>query len=123
MEAATLTTLHCPLHPQSCFAVVLGGPEETGRLLEHKFDYILFTGEKALALEQGAQQTAGQGGLWREGLWPWVRPGPWELPCGIGSLKDRKAKGRCQLPPPHMPQLRGIPLPCPQGALVWARLS
>ncbi|XP_004598279.2 aldehyde dehydrogenase family 3 member B2-like isoform X2 [Ochotona princeps] len=29
---------------QSCFAVVLGGPEETGRLLEHKFDYILFTG-------------------------------------------------------------------------------
>ncbi|XP_039696592.1 aldehyde dehydrogenase family 3 member B1 isoform X2 [Pteropus medius] len=29
---------------QSCFAVVLGGPEETGRLLEHKFDYIMFTG-------------------------------------------------------------------------------
>ncbi|XP_015987432.2 aldehyde dehydrogenase family 3 member B2 isoform X3 [Rousettus aegyptiacus] len=29
---------------QSCFAVVLGGPEETGRLLEHKFDYIFFTG-------------------------------------------------------------------------------
>ncbi|TKC36669.1 hypothetical protein EI555_010788 [Monodon monoceros] len=28
---------------QSCFAVVLGGPEETGQLLEHKFDYILFT--------------------------------------------------------------------------------
>lgn len=25
--------------------MVLGGPEETGRLLEHKFDYIFFTGE------------------------------------------------------------------------------
>ncbi|XP_059958762.1 aldehyde dehydrogenase family 3 member B1 isoform X1 [Mesoplodon densirostris] len=29
---------------QSCFAVVLGGPQETGQLLEHKFDYIFFTG-------------------------------------------------------------------------------
>ncbi|XP_069326407.1 aldehyde dehydrogenase family 3 member B2 isoform X2 [Eulemur rufifrons] len=29
---------------QSCFAVVLGGPQETEQLLEHKFDYILFTG-------------------------------------------------------------------------------
>ncbi|XP_036918413.1 aldehyde dehydrogenase family 3 member B1 isoform X2 [Sturnira hondurensis] len=29
---------------QSCFAVALGGPEETGKLLEHKFDYIFFTG-------------------------------------------------------------------------------
>ncbi|XP_046500615.1 aldehyde dehydrogenase family 3 member B2-like isoform X2 [Equus quagga] len=29
---------------QSCFAVMLGGPEETGQLLEHKFDYIFFTG-------------------------------------------------------------------------------
>ncbi|KAL0629702.1 Aldehyde dehydrogenase family 3 member B1 [Plecturocebus cupreus] len=29
---------------QSCFAVVLGGPAETGQLLEHKFDYIFFTG-------------------------------------------------------------------------------
>nr|XP_023415296.1 aldehyde dehydrogenase family 3 member B1 isoform X2 [Loxodonta africana]XP_023415297.1 aldehyde dehydrogenase family 3 member B1 isoform X2 [Loxodonta africana] len=29
---------------QSCFAVVLGGPEETGQLLENKFDYIFFTG-------------------------------------------------------------------------------
>ncbi|XP_035316708.1 aldehyde dehydrogenase family 3 member B3 [Cricetulus griseus] len=29
---------------QSCFAVVLGGPEETGQLLTHKFDYIFFTG-------------------------------------------------------------------------------
>ncbi|KAM5248310.1 aldehyde dehydrogenase family 3 member B1 isoform 2-T2 [Ctenodactylus gundi] len=29
---------------QNCFAVVLGGPEETGRLLEHRFDYIFFTG-------------------------------------------------------------------------------
>ena len=24
---------------------MLGGPEETGKLLEHKFDYIFFTGE------------------------------------------------------------------------------
>ncbi|KAB0404649.1 hypothetical protein E2I00_000657 [Balaenoptera physalus] len=30
---------------KSCFAVVLGGPQETGQLLEHKFDYIFFTGE------------------------------------------------------------------------------
>ncbi|XP_039091365.1 aldehyde dehydrogenase family 3 member B1 isoform X2 [Hyaena hyaena] len=29
---------------QSCFAVVLGGPQETGQLLQHKFDYIFFTG-------------------------------------------------------------------------------
>ncbi|KAM6158063.1 aldehyde dehydrogenase family 3 member B1 isoform 1-T1 [Rhynchocyon petersi] len=29
---------------QSCFSVVLGGPEETGQLLEHRFDYIFFTG-------------------------------------------------------------------------------
>ncbi|XP_058382216.1 aldehyde dehydrogenase family 3 member B1 [Diceros bicornis minor] len=29
---------------QSCFAAVLGGPEETGQLLEHRFDYIFFTG-------------------------------------------------------------------------------
>ncbi|XP_008145077.2 aldehyde dehydrogenase family 3 member B1 [Eptesicus fuscus] len=29
---------------RSCFAVVMGGPEETGQLLEHKFDYIFFTG-------------------------------------------------------------------------------
>ncbi|GAB1301976.1 Aldehyde dehydrogenase family 3 member B2 [Apodemus speciosus] len=29
---------------QSCFTVVLGGPEETGQLLKHKFDYIFFTG-------------------------------------------------------------------------------
>ncbi|XP_014648558.1 PREDICTED: aldehyde dehydrogenase family 3 member B2-like isoform X2 [Ceratotherium simum simum] len=29
---------------QSCFAVMLGGPKETGQLLEHKFDYIFFTG-------------------------------------------------------------------------------
>lgn len=34
---------------QSCFAVVLGGPEETGQLLEHKFDYIFFTGEEPAA--------------------------------------------------------------------------
>ncbi|XP_027973999.1 aldehyde dehydrogenase family 3 member B2 isoform X1 [Eumetopias jubatus] len=29
---------------QSCFAVVLGGPQETQQLLEHKFDYVFFTG-------------------------------------------------------------------------------
>uniref|UniRef100_A0A8C5XFR8 Aldehyde dehydrogenase 3 family member B1 n=1 Tax=Microcebus murinus TaxID=30608 RepID=A0A8C5XFR8_MICMU len=29
---------------QSCFAVVLGGPQEMGQLLEHRFDYIFFTG-------------------------------------------------------------------------------
>lgn len=29
--------------------MVLGGPEETGQLLQHKFDYIFFTGEDALA--------------------------------------------------------------------------
>uniref|UniRef100_A0A8C5P388 Aldehyde dehydrogenase n=1 Tax=Jaculus jaculus TaxID=51337 RepID=A0A8C5P388_JACJA len=28
----------------SCFAVVLGGPQETGQLLECRFDYIFFTG-------------------------------------------------------------------------------
>lgn len=34
---------------QSCFAVVLGGPEETQQLLEHKFDYIFFTGSTRVA--------------------------------------------------------------------------
>nr|XP_040139953.1 aldehyde dehydrogenase family 3 member B1 isoform X2 [Ictidomys tridecemlineatus] len=29
---------------QSCLAVALGGPAETARLLEHRFDYIFFTG-------------------------------------------------------------------------------
>ncbi|XP_003468358.2 aldehyde dehydrogenase family 3 member B1 [Cavia porcellus] len=29
---------------QSCFVVALGGPEETKKLLEHRFDYIFFTG-------------------------------------------------------------------------------
>lgn len=29
---------------QNCFAVVQGGPEETGQLLKHKFDYVFFTG-------------------------------------------------------------------------------
>ncbi|XP_010634084.1 aldehyde dehydrogenase family 3 member B2 [Fukomys damarensis] len=29
---------------QSCFAVVVGGSQETQKLLEHKFDYIFFTG-------------------------------------------------------------------------------
>lgn len=38
---------------QSCFAVVLGGPEETGQLLEHKFDYIFFTGEEPAAGGRG----------------------------------------------------------------------
>ncbi|EDM12327.1 rCG47520 [Rattus norvegicus] len=33
---------------QSCFAVVLGGPEETGQLLKHKFDYIFFTAPTVL---------------------------------------------------------------------------
>ncbi|XP_019500718.1 PREDICTED: aldehyde dehydrogenase family 3 member B1-like [Hipposideros armiger] len=34
---------------QSYFAVVLGGPEETQQLLEHKFDYIFFTGSTRVA--------------------------------------------------------------------------
>ncbi|XP_006860902.1 PREDICTED: aldehyde dehydrogenase family 3 member B1 isoform X2 [Chrysochloris asiatica] len=29
---------------QSCFSVVLGGPEDMGKVLENKFDYIFFTG-------------------------------------------------------------------------------
>lgn len=36
---------------QSCFAVVLGGPQETGQLLEEKFDYIFFTGETHSVLQ------------------------------------------------------------------------
>ncbi|XP_062972903.1 aldehyde dehydrogenase family 3 member B1 [Elgaria multicarinata webbii] len=36
-------TLPCYLDPEA-FAVVTGGPEETGKLLENKFDYIFFTG-------------------------------------------------------------------------------
>lgn len=52
----------CAPHPQSCFAVVLGGPEETGRLLEHRFDYIFFTGEARAGL--GATDPGGRGGGW-----------------------------------------------------------
>lgn len=33
---------------QSCFAVALGGPEEMARLLEHRFDYIFFTGSPSV---------------------------------------------------------------------------
>lgn len=39
------------LPPQSCFAVVLGGPQETGQLLEHRFDYIFFTGKALVWLQ------------------------------------------------------------------------
>lgn len=62
---------HPPL--QSCFAVVLGGPQETGRLLEHKFDYIFFTGEGPAAggRLRGAH---GMGGV--RGLSPVPPPGP-----------------------------------------------
>lgn len=38
--------------------MVVGGPEKTGQLLEHKFDYIFFTGEDLL-------QAVGAG--WRVG--------------------------------------------------------
>ena len=50
---------------QSCFAVVLGGPQETGRLLEHKFDYIFFTGEGPAARGRsgGARGMGGARGL------------------------------------------------------------
>lgn len=36
--------------------MVLGGPEETGQLLKHKFDYIFFTGK------DGPGQDPGDGG-------------------------------------------------------------
>uniref|UniRef100_A0A8C0WIS5 Aldehyde dehydrogenase n=1 Tax=Castor canadensis TaxID=51338 RepID=A0A8C0WIS5_CASCN len=40
-----LVTLLPQYLDKSCFAVVLGGPQETGQLLKHKFDYIFFTGK------------------------------------------------------------------------------
>uniref|UniRef100_A0A8C9J5B7 Aldehyde dehydrogenase 3 family member B1 n=1 Tax=Panthera tigris altaica TaxID=74533 RepID=A0A8C9J5B7_PANTA len=53
-NCVVLKPSECPVSPgssllppwshQSCFAVVLGGPQEMGQLLEHKFDYIFFTG-------------------------------------------------------------------------------
>ena len=33
--------------------MVLGGPEETGQLLKHKFDYIFFTGEDGPGQDPG----------------------------------------------------------------------
>uniref|UniRef100_A0A8D1P870 Aldehyde dehydrogenase domain-containing protein n=1 Tax=Sus scrofa TaxID=9823 RepID=A0A8D1P870_PIG len=75
---------------QSCFAVVLGGPEETGQLLEHKFDHIFFTGE----------EQAAHGRFWRECRMGEVRglsPAP---PSGVLS----PAAGRC-LPTFHCPAL------------------
>lgn len=53
-----------PLSPpslQSCFAVMLGGPQETGQLLEHKFDYIFFTGESLLRVAGLGAGMAGRG--------------------------------------------------------------
>lgn len=38
--------------------MVLGGPEETGQLLEHKFDYIFFTGEDGPASVLGGAGTS-----------------------------------------------------------------
>lgn len=64
--------VHPPL--QSCFAVVLGGPQETGRLLEHKFDYIFFTGEGQLP---GAGRGSAQDGRGeRPEASPTLRPCP-----------------------------------------------
>ncbi|KAG8125357.1 hypothetical protein E2320_020699, partial [Naja naja] len=42
-ERLLAEALPCYLDPQT-FAVVTAGPEETGRLLENKFDYIFYTG-------------------------------------------------------------------------------
>lgn len=39
--------------------MVLGGPEETGQLLEHKFDYIFFTGEEPAAGGWGRMEGGG----------------------------------------------------------------
>lgn len=33
---------------QDCFQVVTGGPEDTQKLLEQRFDYIFFTGSTAV---------------------------------------------------------------------------
>ena len=33
--------------------MVLGGPEETGQLLKHKFDYIFFTGKESPVQDPG----------------------------------------------------------------------
>uniref|UniRef100_A0A8C5RYJ4 Aldehyde dehydrogenase n=1 Tax=Laticauda laticaudata TaxID=8630 RepID=A0A8C5RYJ4_LATLA len=44
-EMLLAKTLPCYMDPQT-FAVVAAGPEETGKLLENKFDYIFFTGSK-----------------------------------------------------------------------------
>lgn len=45
---------------QSCFTVVLGGPQETGQLLEHKFDYIFFTGKAPRWLQPPQPKREGQ---------------------------------------------------------------
>ncbi|KAK2100021.1 hypothetical protein P7K49_021369 [Saguinus oedipus] len=55
---------------QSCFAVVLGGPQETGQLLEHRFDYIFFTDQ--------AGSSPGPPGPLRKGWSPTYRAIP---PC------------------------------------------
>ncbi|NXR59222.1 AL3B1 dehydrogenase, partial [Rhadina sibilatrix] len=46
-ERLIAETLSCYLD-NDCFAVVTGGVPETTRLLENKFDYIFFTGEKLM---------------------------------------------------------------------------
>ncbi|KAL7991918.1 hypothetical protein Chor_016174 [Crotalus horridus] len=46
-EKLLAEALPCYLDPQT-FAVVTAGPEETGKLLENKFDYIFYTGNNSV---------------------------------------------------------------------------
>ena len=128
-----------PTPLQSCFAVVLGGPEKTGKLLEHEFDYIFFTGEGGPSWCPGERgmlgkrlEKAGEGGgdgqqcgaslmaiIW--GRWAWK--------CGVlgqqggGRSQCVSQDGARKAVPEPSGQEQLSQIPCSQGALQLARLS
>lgn len=128
-----------PAPLQSCFAVVLGGPEETGQLLEHEFDYIFFTGEGGPGWCPGERgmlkkrlEKAGEGGgdgqrcgaslmviIW--GRWAW-QGGVLGLQGGGRSQWVSQDGARKVVPEPSS-QEQLSQIPCSQGPLELARLS
>ncbi|XP_057409913.1 aldehyde dehydrogenase family 3 member B1 isoform X2 [Balaenoptera acutorostrata] len=98
---------------QSCFAVVLGGPQETGQLLEHKFDYIFFT-DPATSPGQGlpaATLTDKEGNCGSRGAR--VLCCSYRFPGG-GSTRRRKPGGCLTTLHHHTPKLGGLWAPAPQ---------
>lgn len=82
---------------QSCFAVVLGGPQETGQLLEHKFDYIFFTGEEPVWGSCGMGEVRSLPGPTLRGLIPNSERGT-EAASQPGRMQTGASAGWCSRP-------------------------